>query len=348
MAYSTSKPLVPQDVRRICDTIRTKSIGYIGDVCLDIYWKADMRRSELSRETPHFPLPVVSERMQLGAGGNVLANLAALQPDNIRAVGVYGDDWRGDILEKQLCQLGLDGGGFVRMPDSMTYAYAKPIRCGISEVEYEDPRLDFLGSPVTSRAEEALLSRLEEIAGSVDVLCVSDQYADGCITPRVREALCRLAGEGLRVVVDSRDHGHQYRGVILKPNEVEGIRALHALNGAVSGSHQPPGLEEYLSAAQSLAGLTDSSICMTLGSLGSVQVFGSTVNHCPTQKITGEIDFCGAGDTFLSAFSCALAAGSDCGEAAMFATLAAAVTIRKLKTTGTATRDELLEQAAAI
>ncbi|GHV47905.1 hypothetical protein FACS1894181_02370 [Bacteroidia bacterium] len=34
---------------------RTK-IGLIGDLCIDIYWKADMTRSELSRETP--PLPV--------------------------------------------------------------------------------------------------------------------------------------------------------------------------------------------------------------------------------------------------------------------------------------------------
>ena len=34
-------------------------VGVIGDFCLDVYWLADMTRSELSRETPHFPLPVV-------------------------------------------------------------------------------------------------------------------------------------------------------------------------------------------------------------------------------------------------------------------------------------------------
>ena len=42
----------------------------IGDMCLDVYWFADMTRSKLSRETPHFPLPVVSEKMSAGAGGN--------------------------------------------------------------------------------------------------------------------------------------------------------------------------------------------------------------------------------------------------------------------------------------
>ena len=34
-------------------------IGVIGDSCLDVYWHADMTKSELSRETPHFPLPIV-------------------------------------------------------------------------------------------------------------------------------------------------------------------------------------------------------------------------------------------------------------------------------------------------
>ena len=29
-------------------------IGVIGDFCLDVYWHADMTKSELSRETPHF------------------------------------------------------------------------------------------------------------------------------------------------------------------------------------------------------------------------------------------------------------------------------------------------------
>ena|GEM_PF-4288646 len=34
--------------------------------------------AELSRETPHFAMPVVEERVSLGGGGNVAANMAAL------------------------------------------------------------------------------------------------------------------------------------------------------------------------------------------------------------------------------------------------------------------------------
>ena len=45
----------------------------LGDFCLDIYWHADMQKSELSRETPHYPLPIVQERMSAGGAGNVAA-----------------------------------------------------------------------------------------------------------------------------------------------------------------------------------------------------------------------------------------------------------------------------------
>jgi bifunctional ADP-heptose synthase (sugar kinase/adenylyltransferase) len=49
----------------------------------------------------------------------------------------------------------------------------------------------------------------------------------------------------------------------------------------------------------------------------------------------------GAGDTFISALACSLAAGATPVEAAATANLAAAVTIRKLHITGTASPAEV-------
>src|SRR5690554_4477955 len=77
-------------------------IGLIGDLCLDVYWKADMTLSELSRETPHYTLPVVEERTSPGGGANVLANIAALMPGSILFTGVIGYDWRGNELMREL------------------------------------------------------------------------------------------------------------------------------------------------------------------------------------------------------------------------------------------------------
>ena len=65
--------LSEQQLDRILRSIQTARLLVIGDICLDLYWYADMRRSRLSRETPHFPLPVVSEKaspeVHFGAGG---------------------------------------------------------------------------------------------------------------------------------------------------------------------------------------------------------------------------------------------------------------------------------------
>ena len=57
--------LSKEQVKKICAGIKNARIGIIGDFCVDIYWHADMTKSELSRETPHYPLPIVGERVYL-------------------------------------------------------------------------------------------------------------------------------------------------------------------------------------------------------------------------------------------------------------------------------------------
>ena len=49
------------EVISILEKIKNIRVCLIGDVCLDLYWRADMKKSRLSRETPHYPLPVVEE-----------------------------------------------------------------------------------------------------------------------------------------------------------------------------------------------------------------------------------------------------------------------------------------------
>ena len=48
--------LSKEQVKKICAGIKNARIGIIGDFCVDIYWHADMTKSELSRETPHLSL----------------------------------------------------------------------------------------------------------------------------------------------------------------------------------------------------------------------------------------------------------------------------------------------------
>ena len=198
-------------------------IGVIGDFCLDVYWHADMTKSELSRETPHFPLPIVQERLSPGGAGNVVANLLALKPKKVHAIGVFGDDWRGATLKDLLKKGGADIAGVVTDPDRVTNTYIKPLRKGYADnVVYEDPRLDFTNyGPLAAATEAKLLKALDAVAKKVDVLCVCDQMPFGCITEAIRERICALGESGLTVIADSRDRIGLYYNVIVKPNEIE-------------------------------------------------------------------------------------------------------------------------------
>ena len=308
-------------------------IGVIGDFCLDVYWQADMTKSELSRETPHFPLPIVGERLSPGGAGNVVMNVLALEPKLVAAIGVFGDDWRGAALKDLLKRAGADISGVVTDATRVTNTYIKPLRKGFAEnVVYEDPRLDFTNYDALGVAtEKRLIAALEKLAKKIDVLCVCDQMPYGCVTPAVREKIVSLGRKGLVVIVDSRDRIGLYSDVIVKPNEIESARAF---KGAI-----PETAFEKLAVA--LERRTGRPAIVTAGDKGCYVSERGKVVHVKACKVTGEIDFCGAGDTFLSGLAVSTAAGFGLSDAATIACCCSAVTIKKLKTTGTASRLEL-------
>ena len=147
----------------------------------------------------------------------------------------------------------------------------------------------------------------------------------------VRDRILALARKGLAVIVDSRDRIGLYTDAIVKPNEIEASRVF-------DGTIAPTAFEKLAAALEKRTGRP---AIVTAGDRGCYISSGGKVKHVPARKVTGEIDFCGAGDTFLSCLACATAAGFPLADAATLACAASAVTIKKLKTTGTASRAEL-------
>jgi rfaE bifunctional protein kinase chain/domain len=323
--------LTRERLNEILDKIKTVSIAVFGDLCLDIYWHADMRMAELSRETPHFAMPITEERIYLGGGGNVAANMAALGPRSVIASGTAGEDWRARELTRLMNGQSIDTRYIVRAPHLVTNAFCKPLRRGISDTVYEDPRLDFANvNPLGEETEDALINALDAIAEKVDILCVSDQLPTnvyGAVTEKIRGHIIQLAAKGLTAVIDSRDRVALYAGknIIIKPNEIEGLRAAAC------------------EADPAVALSQDREVIMTLGPLGSVYAANGKTTHIPARGVTGPIDTVGAGDTFIAAFSLAVAAGASRTEAAYFAGLCSEVTIQKIGTTGTATPREVMD-----
>lgn len=310
----------------------------LGDMCIDIYWFADMTKSQLSRETPHFPLPVTHEKMSPGAGGNVAVNLSVLC-DNVRPVGVIGDDWRGKCLKDVFGKLDISTDFIVEAENRVTNAYCKPMRRGYSGVDVEDPRIDFeAGEAIGESLEEKLIMQLESACRDADVLCVSDQFEFGCVSDRVRSKVCEIAENGLLTVVDSRSRISLYKNCLLKPNEIECARAVGMEDSSLSSSASEEILE---STVKNLADKANASVCMTLGDRGCMVLYGGTLAKINAVKLDAPIDVCGAGDCFISAFSLALAAGADAKEAGIIGTLASAICVKKINMTGSASCDEL-------
>ena len=322
------------ELKELLKRVHRGRVGLIGDLCLDMYWVADMKKSQLSRETPHFPLPVVRERYAPGGAGNVACNMAALKPGKLQVLGVVGKDWRGQLLLQALQEQGVPTERILTA-DRVTNTYIKPLKTGISDVVYEDPRLDFENyTPLSRDTEMDLLEALEQTAGEVDVLCVSDQMEFGCITPKIRRYLCALGKQGLPVIVDSRSRGGEYTNVILKPNEVEAAAILGRTIETEDDAHD---------LCKVLSRKTHADAVITLGGRGSVLCVSGNTVHCPAYPVEPPLDFCGAGDTFLSGLGVFLAAGASLQQAAEAATLCSAVTVKKLHTTGTATAQEITE-----
>ncbi len=309
----------------------------IGDVCVDAYWMADMRLSELSRETPHHNLPVVEERYALGGAGNVMNNMRALGA-SVVPVTLLGRDFRGEIAKQLMAEVDLPLHCSAVDPSRVTPCYVKPYRMGYGDVRYEDPRIDFENREAMSEVcETRVLECLKNAAADADVIAVSDQLSFGVITPRVRQAIRDLATNGKRVIVDSRERIAEYAGCIVKPNEIESARAVHLSPAAVTP-------EDYLPVAEALRSLTGMDALITMGGQGALCVTEDAVMHVLPQKVAPPIDIVGAGDSFLSACALALGAGASLAEAAALGNLASAVTIQKLGQTGTATADEIRNQ----
>jgi rfaE bifunctional protein kinase chain/domain len=313
---------------------RTCRVGVVGDLALDGYWVADMTRARLSRETPHFPRPVVAERYAPGAGANVAQNLSALGVARTEALSVIGDDWRGGLLTQALRAQGVDVGRMLVSSQRGTTAYIKPLLTGY-ESQQEDARLDFENAePPAAEVEDELIARVAGALDELDALFVADQFEiHGVVSERVREALIGLAREHRDkvFVADSRCRIGWFRGMVVKPNRAEAAAALSP-GGTLGGRGE----------AEALSRLTEGPVVLTLSGEGALVWDEGTVAHVPAAPVAPPLDPVGAGDAFGAALTVALACGASLPEAAAMANLAAAVTVEKLGQTGTATPDEIV------
>jgi rfaE bifunctional protein kinase chain/domain len=319
---------------RLLERIRSVRIGVIGDFCLDAYLCLDPAASEISIETGLPTLAVREQRYSLGGAGNVAANLRALDAGSVRVFGVAGDDPFGWQMLRLLEKEKVDVRGLLLQGEAwQTPTYTKPY-----EGERESRRIDYGNfNTLAPETTEALLANLEQAVAELDLLVVNQQLLHGIHTPALRSGLVELFGRhlGLPVVVDSRGYSEEFHGAMRKLNEREAARLVGYPQGG-------DGLERARALAEELYRRWNRPLFLSRGEFGCLVHDDSGCREVPGLALLGPVDPVGAGDTLLAGIAAALAAGEDPLGAAELGNLAAAVTVQKLRTTGTATPAEIL------
>ena len=315
-------------------------VTVFGDFCLDVYWVVDEGSEELSVETG-LPLRRVREQRQsLGGAGNVAANLMALGVRQVHAVGVAGNDIFGNALLDLLAQTDIGFNHFDRCSDWQTMVYAKPLHLG-----KEQNRFDFGAfNQISTEVEDRLLQRLESAVRESDVVILNQQVPGGINGRRLIAGINQIirAHPRVRFLVDSRHCPSEYSGALLKLNAEEAARFLG------ESFHGPPSQASALNYAARISATTGKTVFLTRGEHGILIAEGQDGTIVKGLKITEAVDTVGAGDTVVAALGAALGCGLDNKTAAELANLAAAVTVRKLHTTGTASPAEILQAADSL
>ena len=325
-------------IHEILKKISSTKIAVYGDFCLDAYWKMDPDGSEVSVETGLKAEAVARHNYSPGGAGNIVANLAALKPDAIKVIGVVGNDIYGRELSAQLKNLGADVSSLsIQNEDFDTYTYTKKYYG-----EKEDPRIDFgLKNRRSELTDKELLANIEEALENYDAV-IFNQQVTGSITnrdfiDRANELFEKYTHK--IVMLDSRHFNTEFRNVYRKANEIE----TAVLNGLDVNPQDFIPFSDIKKHGTRVFEKDQKPIFVTCGARGIVSIDASGITEIPAIQLLKKLDTVGAGDTTISALTLCLAAGIPPSEAAAFANLAAAVTVQKLFTTGTASGEEIIE-----
>lgn len=324
----------------ILSRIRQASIGILGDFCLDAYWDLDTGTPAPSIETGKPTRAVRTQRYSLGGAGNVANNVAAMGAKHVQAFGVIGDDLFGREMVRILHEANIETTGIVIQSDRWdTPIYAKPYLGSDEQDRIDFGRFNALaGSTIAP-----LIGELEFSLPQLDALVINQQLPRSIYSEEVVSALNRLAEKfsGKIFLLDSRDRSLDFRHMIYKINALE---AAHIFGKDVRHNEEvtTAELETY---AVSLHRRFDKPVFITRSSAGLFLFDGNESHHVPAIPVEGPLDTVGAGDTVVAALASSLAAGASLNEAGVVASLAAAVTVQKVKQTGTATAEEILTLA---
>lgn len=330
------------ELAALLDHARSLRIAVAGDFFLDRYLEIDAACAEISIETGLEAHQVTAIRNSPGAAGTVLNNLVALGVGTVAAVGAVGEDGQGFDLRRELEARGADVSGLIATLDRFTPTYTKPMLRSADGALRELSRLD-----IKNRipASPALMARICDAVWAemnrCDGLALVDQVTEpgcGVIEDAVRDLLARRDRDSgpKAILADSRARIGDFRGVSIKPNVAEALRAVG------KPSTDDPSDAALAALAAELAARAEGRAFLTCGPRGIWVAENGGVERVEGIPVSGPIDAVGAGDSASAGIIVALAAGASAVQAAALGVLVASITVQQIGTTGTATPEQVL------
>ncbi len=330
-------------IKEIAEKFKKVKVAIYGDYCLDVYWILDPGYSEVSVETGLMGQAVKYQYYSLGGASNIVANLAALKPKVISTIGVIGNDIFGKEILRQFKKLGINTEYMIIQDDGYdTVAFGKRYLSG-----KEKNRIDFgFFNKMTEETEERIIGHMDKALEENDVFIFNQQVPNSISNPVLLERINDLIKKHSDKIVlsDARDYGHVIKNTYRKLNESETVK----LAGLKTGESKDIDIATIEEISSSLFKESKKPVFITRGSKGLAVADADGFSIIEGIQILKEIDPVGAGDTVVSAIALCLASKLKPGEAAVFANIAASVTVKKLFKTGTASVSEIIEASSDI
>ena len=325
----------PQRLQYILDSALSKKLLVLGDLMLDEFvW------GSVARISPEAPVPIVEiqrESSYPGGAANVARNLREFTT-SVTMLGVIGDDAAGKKLTDLLKEEGISPEGIFTDSSAPTIVKTRIIAQRQQVVRVDREQRTATGS---SRAD--ILDKARTLVAQADAILFED-YGKGFLDQAFIDAVMETAhAQGILVTCDPNPKNPlEWPGIAtIKPNRSEAF--------AVAGIPLTPPVYPV---EEDVTLLCVGNILLERWSAGAVLITLSEQGmmlfrkdqppyHTPTRA--REIyDVSGAGDTVISLYTLALAAGASPEEAAEIANHAAGVVVGKLGT-ATCSRGELEE-----
>ncbi len=305
------------DFSRLIKGFSKVNIAVVGDLILDHYiWGL------VERISPEAPVPVVDvkrEDYSLGGAANVASNVVALGA-RVTVVGLRGDDFHGEVLEKLLSDRKINTEGlFIGSRPTTVKTRVLAHNQQVVRFDREDRRR--ISKKRFNKIKEFLIDNRDLF----DAVIISD-YKKGIVT----EALMRFIIKEFRhnghfVSVDPKvGHFNLYKRVsIITPNLKE---ASQGASVAIEDENS------LIKAGKKLMKRLElDSVLITRGEHGMSLFEKDMITHIPTVA-RSVYDVTGAGDTVIATLTVAHVAGAGLRDAAILSNHAASVVVSKLGT----------------